>query len=654
MRKVLRATPFWLSAVLVLVSVAPLMAVAAEKVVTVTAAGISPAPVEVAVGDSVRWVNQDAARHRFRTSSGPEGFDIDLDPGASGSFTFTLPGTYQYGDERNRDNPSYRGTIVVAGDVGGGGATGNEIRMANRVFTPGRLSVPVGTTVTFLNDDGRDHTATDRAGAFDSGTMRPGAAFQQTFATDATYEYFCVIHPDMVGSIVVGSGGGGAAPPPPLPPVAGSGDVQIVDFGYTPSTLTVAQGAAVSWVNTGVAPHTVTASSGVFDSGILSRGATFSRTFTNAGTFSYFCTLHPDMKGTILVTGADGAPPPPEAPPLPPPPVAVSRDVSIFDFGYNPASKTVPVGTTVKWVNNGVAPHTVTDRALRFDSGLLGRGDVYRKTFTTPGTYEYFCSLHPNMVARIVVPDASGSAPPPAPPPPSPPPPAGGDIQVIDFAYTPADLSVPVGTTLTWVNTGVALHTVTDRAGRFDSGFMNIGDSFVRTFSEPGTYEYFCTIHPDMVGLVTVADGSGIAPPAPETSSPAAVVVGSGEIAMADFTFTPQTVTVEAGTSLAWVNAGAAMHTVTANDGSFDSGFKATGERFEMSFDAIGRFDYFCVIHPQMTGTVIVVAAAGDAASAIPGGGPGAGTYLAYGFLVIVIGGMVTGMVLLKRGLSSP
>lgn len=544
------------------------VAVAAETTVTVGASGLAPAQLEIAVGDSVRWVNQDSARHRLRTASGPEDFDIDLDAGASGSFTFTLPGTYQYGDERNKDNAAFSGTIVVAGAStgGGGGTAGLEVRMAGRVFSPRTLQVPVGATVTFINDDARDHTATDRAGAWDSGNMAPGATFQQTFTTDATYEYFCVLHPDMVGTIVVGNGGGGAAAPPPPPPVTTTGDVSIFDFGYTPATLTV------------------------------------------------------------------------------------------------------PVGTTVTWVNNGVAPHTVTDRAGRFDSGILNRGQTYRRTFDQPGTYEYFCTLHPDMVARIVVPDASGNAPPPVAPPPPPPVTSTGDISIFDNGYNPATLTVPVGTTISWVNNGVAPHTVTDRAGRFDSGILNRGQTYRRTFNQAGTYEYFCTIHPGMTARIVVTDASGNAPPPPEETLPTPEVAShgegpaaSGEVEMLDFEFAPQALTVEVGTTVAWVNSGVAPHTVTARDGSFDSGIKASGERFEYTFTELGTFEYFCTLHPDMVGTVTVVAAGGDVAgAAVAAAGvaaapprPRLGTYLAYGFVVILVGGMVTGMVLLKRALAS-
>lgn len=90
---------------------------------------------------------------------------------------------------------------------------------------------------------------------------------------------------------------------------AASGSVQIVEpsilpqsWGYSPAPMTAAVGDTVTWVNTGVAPHSVTAYDGSFDSGIMLTGATWSFTPTAPGTYDYYCTLHPDMKATLVVT----------------------------------------------------------------------------------------------------------------------------------------------------------------------------------------------------------------------------------------------------------------------------------------------------------------------------------------------------------------
>jgi plastocyanin len=77
-------------------------------------------------------------------------------------------------------------------------------------------------------------------------------------------------------------------------------------------------------------------------------------------------------------------------------------------------------------------------------------------------------------------------------------------------------------------------------------------------------------------------------------------------VTIVDFAFAPQEVTVAAGTTVTWTNEDWAPHTVTATEGSFDSGRLDTGQSFSYSFDESGTFAYFCTFHPGMTGSVIV------------------------------------------------
>jgi len=79
--------------------------------------------------------------------------------------------------------------------------------------------------------------------------------------------------------------------------------VRIVDFAYSPAGVTVNVGDTITWTNEDAAPHTATADDGEFDTGTLSRGASGSQTFSSAGTFSYFCTIHPSMTATVTVVG---------------------------------------------------------------------------------------------------------------------------------------------------------------------------------------------------------------------------------------------------------------------------------------------------------------------------------------------------------------
>lgn len=106
--------------------------------------------------------------------------------------------------------------------------------------------------------------------------------------------------------VVARIGGGGNATPAPSTGTSGGSEsnasaVEIKGFAFSPDTLEVSVGATVTWTNNDSATHTVTGDDGSFDSGNLDTGKTFSFTFSKAGTFTYHCKIHPNMKATITV-----------------------------------------------------------------------------------------------------------------------------------------------------------------------------------------------------------------------------------------------------------------------------------------------------------------------------------------------------------------
>jgi plastocyanin len=80
-----------------------------------------------------------------------------------------------------------------------------------------------------------------------------------------------------------------------------------------------------------------------------------------------------------------------------------STQVKIDNFSFGPASLTVAAGTTVTWTNHDDVPHTVVSEDKLFKSKALDTEDKFSFTFTKPGTYSYFCSVHPKMTAKVVV-----------------------------------------------------------------------------------------------------------------------------------------------------------------------------------------------------------------------------------------------------------
>jgi plastocyanin len=77
--------------------------------------------------------------------------------------------------------------------------------------------------------------------------------------------------------------------------------------------------------------------------------------------------------------------------------------VKIQNFVFDPRPLTVPAGTTVTWTNEDDIPHTVTTEDRRIKSPVLDTGDKFSFTFDKPGSYTYFCSLHPHMTGTVVV-----------------------------------------------------------------------------------------------------------------------------------------------------------------------------------------------------------------------------------------------------------
>lgn len=266
---------------------------------------------------------------------------------------------------------------------------------------------------------------------------------------------------------------------------------------------------------------------------------------------------------------AVAAAPPTSSPAQSPAPTAqASTDVLSKDI-KNSTHQTfeVPVGTTVTWTNQDGLPHTTTsgtpgDETGVWTSDFLQRGDSFSFTFDQPGTFQYFCKVHPQtMQATVTVVALDGStpatptsapatsvpptstsvptptqAPPtatpgttvasptaaPAPstptsvpptatsvPPTATPEPAPESITVDIKDVIHLDVQVPVGTKVTWINRDPFAHTTTaggpgDLTGEWDSGSLSDGNQF--TFNQVGSFAYFCTIHPSMTATVTVVE----------------------------------------------------------------------------------------------------------------------------------------------------
>jgi len=82
---------------------------------------------------------------------------------------------------------------------------------------------------------------------------------------------------------------------------------------------------------------------------------------------------------------------------------ADANEIVIQNFAFEPSTLTVKVGEKVTWVNRDDEPHTATATDKRFNSKTLENGDRFSTEFTAPGTYKYYCALHPKMTGQIIV-----------------------------------------------------------------------------------------------------------------------------------------------------------------------------------------------------------------------------------------------------------
>lgn len=206
--------------------------------------------------------------------------------------------------------------------------------------------------------------------------------------------------------------------------------ITIQNFSFQPGTVTIPVGTTVTWTNMDTPSHTTTSDPGQavsWDSGVLATNQSFSFTFTQAGTFTYHCSIHPNMHGTIVVQaaspGGSTATTAPvstattipvasaTSPPLAAYPVRThqaKKTIKASEAGgkyvFAPAKTTIKAGTKVTWMNPTDAPHTVTATSSnwKLDKQLPQNGKV-TFVFAKAGTYKYVCKYHPGMAGAIVV-----------------------------------------------------------------------------------------------------------------------------------------------------------------------------------------------------------------------------------------------------------
>jgi plastocyanin len=229
---------------------------------------------------------------------------------------------------------------------------------------------------------------------------------------------------------------------------------------------------------------------------------------------------------------------------------------------YDPENLNVPTGVGIQWINNDNSPHTVTslkDDGKSFDSSIiLPNGNYTLDTSALDQSeYEYFCTLHPYMKAKFIMGTDAG-------------PTASGPNSQNNSGT--GNISTAAGS-----NQQAANETNEPQVSSANGTSVNNMSTGTSTSS---------------ISTVSIVSGSSLP--------------SNGEF------YVPETVETTVGSMINWKNDDFGPHTVTSGDmttgktGVFDSNIMQKGSTFSFLFDKVGEYDYFCTLHPFMTGRISV------------------------------------------------
>src|SRR3989344_108570 len=169
----------------------------------------SPQTITINQGDIVVWMNSDSVVHTVISNPAGMFFSANIAPGASYSYQFNTPGTFNY---RCTIHPGMTGTVIVLPSNNPPPATNPpitagetyQVKISGYSFTPKNITVNVGDTVVWTNNDAVTHTVDSSSGnELASGNITTGMRFSHTFNTAGTFTYHCGPHPNMTGSVTV-------------------------------------------------------------------------------------------------------------------------------------------------------------------------------------------------------------------------------------------------------------------------------------------------------------------------------------------------------------------------------------------------------------------------------------------------------------------
>jgi plastocyanin len=258
---------------------------------------------------------------------------------------------------------------------------------------------------------------------------------------------------------------------------------------------------------------------------------------------------------------------------------------------YDPENLNVPTGVGIQWINNDNAPHTVTslkDDGKSFDSSIiLPNGNYTLDTSALDESeYEYFCTIHPYMKAKFTMGTDAAAA--------------NASEPNSQNNSGSANISTAAGSKQQAAANGTNENT-TENISNGNNSTEGIIDA-----AENNSTNTPQVSNANGTSITNMSAGTGTS-----SISTVSIVSGSSLPSNREF-YVPKTVETTVGSMINWKNEDFGPHTVTSGDmttgktGVFDSNIMQKGSTFSFLFDKVGEYDYFCTLHPFMTGRVIV------------------------------------------------
>ncbi len=396
----------------------------------------------------------------------------------------------------------------------------------------------------------------------------------------------------LLASVVTACGGGGAAtdatgtgqPPIEESPGPGGGSpaatvVTAAGTSFSPSTVTITQGASVTWQFSST--HNVTFGTAKPTGGDVpnsNSGASVTRTFPTAGTFNYDCTLHSGMSGSVIVQGSGPAVFTSVAVSPSTPSISVGATVQLAAQARDQNGSAMSGAPAATWISgsNGIA--TVSSGGLV--TGVAAGQATITASIASGGTAR-------TATATVTVTAASASS---------------VVVTTPGESFAPRVVNVAPGSTVTWQFSG-SRHNVT--FGSLQPAGGNVpdtesGNSASRVFANAGTYDYQCTRHDGMTGQVVVG-GSGSTPTEPPPGSGTRVVVTSSG-------YSPERAEITPGGTITWEFAAGADGIVFEEESPPGGNIPETarGDKVSRTFPAEGDYDYYSLKDRDKKGRIRV------------------------------------------------